>query len=88
MATLHTQMTALTIQIPKEHIFYVRFLLEGYEGLAVQSSQPKSPIVTWLVPDGLVDEAVALLESLEEELGVVVLSRQQAHDSTSGEVAP
>ena len=57
--------------VPKDQIFYVRFLLEGYEGLTVQSSEPGSSVVTWEIPEGLVSEAEALAEALAEEVGLI-----------------
>lgn len=57
--------------VPKDQIFYVRFLLEGYEGLTVQSSEPGSSVVTWEIPEGLLSEAEALAEALAEEVGLI-----------------
>jgi hypothetical protein len=59
--------------IPKDQIFYVKFLLEGYEGMVIQTSQPGSPVVSWEIPEGLATEAEALAEALADEVGLIRL---------------
>lgn len=56
--------------VPKDQIFYVRFLLEGYEGLCSQSSEPDSMVVEWEVPECQLHEADDLARALEREIGM------------------
>jgi hypothetical protein len=64
------QIVALRCRIPQSEIGYVRFVLEGHEGLAIQTSPPRSNIVTWEVPRSRLDEALQLLDALREETGL------------------
>ncbi len=63
----------LRCRIPLEHIFYVRFLLEGYEGLVTQTSEPASTVVTWQIPASRLQEALDLAKSLSKEVGLEIL---------------
>ena len=64
---------SLRCRIPKQDIFYVRFLLEGYEGLVTQTSEPNSTVVTWQIPASRLAEALGLAKALGEEVGLEIL---------------
>ncbi len=63
-------MVYVDLFIPKDQIAYVKFILEAYEGLAVQSSMAGSSVVRWSVPQSRLKEALCLIEVLEKEAGV------------------
>ena len=63
-------MVAIELYVPREQIAYVRFILEAYEGLAIQTSPPRSTQVTWHVPQSRLEEAQKLLKALSKEAGV------------------
>lgn len=69
----------LTYRISRDAIGYLRFLLEGYEGLAQLSSVPGRAEVTLQVPTSQRGELEALLASVADELG---LSRIQEESET------
>ncbi len=63
-------METLTYRISRDAIGYLRFLLEGYEGLAQLSSAARRSEITLQVPTSQRDELEALLASVAEELGL------------------
>ena len=62
-----------TAWIPEAEIHYLRFLMEGYEGLATLSSEAGSSRVTFQIPESALEEALALIEALSREIGLVLL---------------
>ncbi len=66
----------LRCRIPKEEISYVRYLLEGYEGLVTQTSKPNATVVTWQVPASRLAEAKQLARALREECGLEILDER------------
>ena len=56
--------------VPRGQIHYLRFLLEGYDGLLTLRGAPGSCRVTFEIPKRRMDEARALIEALEGELGL------------------
>ncbi len=50
--------------LPRQKVGFTRFILEGYEGLGVQTSSPGSDRVTWTVPVQGRREAETLLHEL------------------------
>lgn len=66
-------MVDIHLFIPKDQIAFVRFILEAYEGLAIQSSPPGSTKVVWQIPESRLGEAHRLLEALAKEAGVRLL---------------
>ncbi len=67
-----SSMKSLDLIIPRDQIAYVRFILEAYEGLAVQTSDPGSSEVRWLVPESRLPEALRLLTVLGKEARVEI----------------
>lgn len=71
--TIHTTVEASEtwhFRVPREHIGYVRFLLEAYEGIAQISSQPGQAEVQWTIPAGQREAAAALARALRDEIGL------------------
>jgi hypothetical protein len=62
--------STLTYRISREAIGYLRFLLEGYEGLAQLSSVAGRDEIELLVPTSQRAELLQLLEAVTEELGL------------------
>ncbi|MCD6498414.1 MAG: hypothetical protein J7M25_08980 [Deltaproteobacteria bacterium] len=60
----------LAFRLPQSEIHYVRNVLEGYEGLATQTSRPGSNVVVWEVPLSRLEEALVLFGVLAEELAM------------------
>jgi len=50
--------------VPRRSVSFTRFILEGYDHLGVQSSDPGSSHVTWTVPAALRTDAEHLLADL------------------------
>jgi hypothetical protein len=61
-------------RVPISEIAYVRFILEGYEGLAVQSSEKSNGRITWETTVCQVNEAHALARALAVEMGLKTVS--------------
>ena len=57
-------------RVAREHIAYVRFLVEAYEGLAQVSSRRGQAEVCWVVPRGQREAAAALAQALRDEIGL------------------
>ena len=57
-------------RVPLASIGYVRMIVEGYEGLAVVSSEAGHGVIEWDVAPGREDEADALAASLALETGM------------------
>lgn len=57
-------------RVPVEEVGYVRMIVEGYDGLAVVSSEAGHGILTWDVAPGREDEADALARALADETGL------------------
>jgi hypothetical protein len=70
----------LRFRVEKSQIAYVRFVLEGYEGLAIQSSDPKSSLISWEVPASLLDEALRVAAALRAETGLELLEQKNPTD--------
>ncbi len=58
-------------RLDKEHIAYVKFVVEAYEGLAQVSSRAGRGEMEWLIPAALADQAGELAAALGEEVGLV-----------------
>lgn len=54
---------------------YLRFVLEGYEGLVVLTSLPGRAEVRWTVPAALAAEADALARALAAEITLAPIPR-------------
>jgi hypothetical protein len=67
------EMVYLNAWIPEKEIHYLRFLMEGYEGILTLSSEPASSRVTFQIPASRAEEARTLLEALRQEIGLVLL---------------
>lgn len=67
----------LRFRLPKREIGYVKFVVEGYDGLAQLVSQPGRGEMVWLVPCEREQEALELADALAEklELRLVRLTR-------------
>jgi hypothetical protein len=63
-------MSVRRFRVPLEAIGYVRMIVEGYDGLAVVSSEAGHGIVEWDVAPGREDEADALARALADETGL------------------
>lgn len=63
-------MLSWRVQVAREQIGYLRFLLEGYEGLAQLCAVRGRDEVTLLVPASRAEECRALLTALVDELGL------------------
>ncbi len=50
--------------VPRRSVSFTRFILEGYDHLGVQTSDPGSSHVTWTVPAALRGDAEHLLADL------------------------
>lgn len=61
------------VQVAREQIGYLRFLLEGYEGLAQLLAVRGREEVTLLVPASRAEECRALLQALADEIGLCPL---------------
>ena len=57
-------------RVPLESIGYVRMIVEGYEGLAVVSSESGRGVMEWDVAPGREEEADALADALAAETGL------------------
>jgi len=58
------QLVRLHFFVPRAAVSTTRFILEGYDHLGVQTSEPGSSRVTWTVPTDLRADAEALLADL------------------------
>ena len=58
-------------RLPLEEVGYVRFIVEGYQGLAQVSAIPGRGEIAWLIPNERTDEAESLYRALREETGLV-----------------
>jgi Domain of unknown function (DUF4911) len=58
------EMSTFKFFTEKSQIGYFRFILEGYDGLGIQSTLPGSTLITWTVPKSRHNEAQSLLEHL------------------------
>lgn len=58
------QLVRLHFFVPRAAVSTTRFILEGYDHLGVQTSEPGSSHVTWTVPAALRADAEALLADL------------------------
>ena len=63
-------MSVRRFRVPVESIGYVRMIVEGYDGLAVVSSEADHGILEWDVAPGREDEADALAQALARETGL------------------
>jgi len=58
-------------RVPLASIAYVRMIVEGYDGLAVVSSEAGRGVIEWDVAPGREAEADVLAEALRRETGLV-----------------
>ncbi|SDP17116.1 DUF4911 domain-containing protein [Desulforhopalus singaporensis] len=65
MAVLKTQY----LRISKDKFHYLKFILEGYDNLAILSSFDNNGVVVLRYPDGLSRELFELLESIAVDIG-------------------
>lgn len=64
------------LRIPREHIGFLRFLLEGYEGLAqVEGTNRRAEVTLW-VPASRRAELERFLSALAQEIDVEILEDQ------------
>lgn len=56
-----------------EHIAYVRFIVEGYEGLAQVTSEKSQSEMEWLIPSSREQEAENLASALFIEVGLELI---------------
>lgn len=64
-------MCRLRVQLDRRQVMFLRFLLEGYEGLATTSTIDRfASIVELHVPQEQVAELYALLHAERERLGI------------------
>ncbi|MBU1537329.1 DUF4911 domain-containing protein [Myxococcota bacterium] len=61
------EMVQLSFFLPREHMGYTKFILEGYDNLAIQTSTPGSTMVIWHTTRSRESEALALLVHLLSE---------------------
>jgi hypothetical protein len=62
-------------RIAREHVGYVRMLVEGYDGLAVVVTPDASVgIIEWWIAPGREGEARTLAAALEREIGLLELT--------------
>ncbi len=63
-------MLSRTFRVSRREVAYLRFLLEGYDGLGIQTSDAGSNLVTWRLPPSRAAEADALLAALAGEISL------------------
>ena len=60
-----------SVRVNREHISYLKWLLESHDGLATPTTRDGTPdVVDLLVAPDFVDETEALLDALVEEIGL------------------
>lgn len=65
-------MVLRSIRVRREHIGYLKWLLESHDGLATPTTRDGDPeVVDLLVAPDFVGELDELLAALEEEIGAV-----------------
>jgi hypothetical protein len=71
-AELRAMLTVMIcrFRVPLEEIAYVRMILEGYEGLAVMTSDAGVGVIEWWIAPGREEEAEALARVLERDAGM------------------
>jgi hypothetical protein len=63
-------------RVPLSEIGYVRMIVEGYDGLAaIRSLGSDRGEIEWLLGDGMEEEADALAERLQAEVGLCPIAR-------------
>ena len=62
-------------RVDRRQIGYLRFVLEGYEGIAQMRSLPGRSEVEWLIPSGFATAACQLAESLRDEIGLTPIAK-------------
>ncbi len=63
-------------RVPLSEIGYVRMIVEGYDGLAiVRSLVGGRGEIEWLLGEGMEEEAAALAERLQREVGLCPIER-------------
>lgn len=66
-------------RVDRRHIAYLRFILEGYDGLATLTTiDSRQGIVALDIPEYFVEDMAALLAALAEETGITEISRPEA----------
>jgi len=67
--------------LPKSEIAYLRFILESYDGLAfVRTLDPSRALVEVAYPPSRLQDAEALLQSLQKETGMSETGPPAAED--------
>jgi hypothetical protein len=62
-------------RVELDQLAYLRFVLEGYEGLVVLTSLPGRAEVQWTVPAALAAEAETLARELAKEITLAPIPR-------------
>lgn len=69
--------------VPTEEIHYLRFLLEGYDGLLTLRCRPGSCLVSVEIPENRWPEARSLIQALSREIGLRAVPRVTRGADTS-----
>lgn len=79
MSGLHT--TRNYYQVEKEAIGFIRFIFEGYDGIAVVTTESVSTsVIIITIAPGCESEVVAVIESLKPEITITPLDRVVSDD--------
>ncbi len=63
-----------TFRIAREHIAYLKFILEGYEGLSIMTTlDPHEAVVLLYIAPGAEEEITLILDQLSPEIPVYPL---------------
>jgi hypothetical protein len=69
-------------RVDRSHIAYLRFILEGYDGLATLSTvDAREGIVSFSIPESLVDDMDLLLQALGHELPMTEIRMSAAEEN-------
>ena len=64
--------TRRRFRVSSEHVGFIRMIVEGYDGLAVVvTPDPAVGVIEWWIAPGREDEASALAEVLERQVGMM-----------------
>ena len=67
-------MCRVRVQLDREHVAFLRFLLEGYDGLATISTVDRwASVVDLHVPEEQVSELHSLLAAMKGQLGISMI---------------
>lgn len=71
MTDAHKKMIVRSIRVNKNHIGYIKWLLESHDGMATPTTRESDgEVLDLLVSPDFLDEFDALLEALVDELGI------------------